>query len=153
MSGDRRFWLLFGGIWLTVGLGFMAASLAFRPPEFLDPQPWWQWPFFAVGVLCAAAGAGTIYWANVRAARVKRLMESGIPLTATVLGTRRSAMEINEELRFHVRYRYEYSSGHPLEGESGMMREEEAEVFRPGDRVAIRVDAQNPADSVLVGRG
>jgi hypothetical protein len=152
MGSDRRFWLLFGGIWLAVGLGFVAISIGLRwTSNLIDALPWLLWVFLVVGLACAGAGAGVIYWANVRAARAKRLLDSGIPLFATVIGIRRSAMEINEEPRFHVTYRYEYSSGRSFEGESGMMRAEEAEAFRTGDRVAIKADPQNPADSILIG--
>src|SRR5215207_4005041 len=103
MGSDRRFWLLFGGIWLAVGLGFVAISIGLRwTSNLIDALPWLLWVFLVVGLACAGAGAGVIYWANVRAARAKRLLDSGIPLFATVIGIRRSAMEMNEEPRFHV---------------------------------------------------
>jgi hypothetical protein len=154
MGGDGRFWILFGGIWIAVGLVFVATSVLLRwTSPLIDMMPWMLWLFFAVGAACAGAGAAVIHRANLSAARDARLMADGIPLTATVIGTRRSAMEINEEPRFHVRYRYEYGGGRALEGESGMLREEDARMFEPGDRVAIRVDPRNPADSILVGRG
>jgi hypothetical protein len=42
MGGDSRLWYLFGGIWLVVGVCFVAASLGvnlFADPEQLDDGP------------------------------------------------------------------------------------------------------------------
>jgi uncharacterized protein DUF3592 len=155
MGSDRRFWILFGSIWIGFGLMLVASSRLLRSAaerlDFLVAAPEWLMP--AIATAFALAGGAIIVWANVEAARVRRLIDTGIPLTATVLAIHRSRMEINASPRFRVRYRYEDVSGQTLEGESGLLRKNEAAAFRPGDRVAIKVDARNPLVSVLVGRG
>jgi hypothetical protein len=153
MGGDSRFWYLFGGIWLVVGVCFVAASLGvnlFADPEQLDDgTPLWL--FAAVGLAASAAGGAIIYFALAAAARDRHLMQSGVELTATVIDIRRSLIDINRQTRWHVVYRYEYTKGRPLEGKSRAFPGEAVEGFRPGDRVHIKVDPQKPEESMFLG--
>ncbi len=152
MGGDSRFWYLFGGIWLVVGVGFLAASLGvnlFADPEALN-QDAPLWVFVAVGLASSVAGGAIIYFARRAAARDRRLMQSGVQLTATVIDIRRSMIEINRQTRWHVVYRYEYTKGRPLEGKSHAMPGEAVSAFKPGDKVLIKVDPGKPEDSLFL---
>lgn len=152
MGGDSRFWYLFGGIWLVVGVGFLAASLGVN--LFADPAALNQdaplWIFVAAGLASSVAGGAIIYFARKAAARVRRLMQSGVQLTATVIDIRRSMIEINRQTRWHVVYRYEYTKGRPFEGKSHAMPGEAVWAFKPGDKVLIKVDPGKPEDSLFL---
>lgn len=154
MGGDTRFWILFGGIFLLVGVGFLAASLGvtlFLDPALLnDDTP--LWIFVLAGLAATAVGGSIIYFAWTTAARDRRLMQTGVQLTATVIDLRRSLIEINRQTRWHIVYRYEYTKGRPLEGKSRALPGEEVADFKPGGQVLIKVDPQRPQESVFLGR-
>ena len=153
MSGDDRFWVLFGSIWLVVGLCFVAASLGvnlFADPAMLN-QDVPLWVFGAVGLAASVAGGAIIYFARKIAARDRRLMQSGVQLTATVIDIQRSMIDINRQTRWHVVYRYEYTKGRPLEGKSRALPGEAVWAFKPGDNVLIKVDPQQPEESLFLG--
>jgi Protein of unknown function (DUF3592) len=153
MGGDWFFWLLFGGIWLFVGVAFLAATAAVN--LFADPNTLNQdtplWVFGAVGFVSSIAGGTIIYYARKAAARDQRLMQFGVQFTATVIDLRRSIIEINRQTRWHVVYRYEYTKGRPLEGKSRALPGEEVWGFKPGDKVSIKVDPQSPEESLFLG--
>lgn len=152
-SGDSKFWVFFGGIWLLVGLGFFVTSLIalfFAEPAASD-DPALLWVFLAVGLAVASAGAFIIRRALVIAARDKRLMRSGIQVTATVTDLRRSPVTINRQERWHVHYRYEYTAGRTLEGRSPALPSDAVIGFRPGDEVLVKVDPRQPEESLFVG--
>lgn len=153
MNGDTRFWLLFGGLWLSIGVIFSATSLAVR--LFVDPaalnEPDLLPMFLGIGLVAAAAGSLIVYGARAAAARDRRLMGSGLQLAATVTEIRPSAIKINREPRWHVVYRYEYTKDRPLEGKSRALPGEAVQGFRPGDRVNIKVDPHKPEDSLFLG--
>jgi hypothetical protein len=152
MGGDRGFWTFFGGIFLVVGIAFVALSLGinvFADPDQGDGLP--RWVFALVGVVAAAGGAGVIYVARQAATRDRRLMETGTTITATVTDVRRSRVEINRQSRWLVSYRYEYSKGRMFEGSSRAMTADQVSGFKPGDAVRIKVDPAKPEDSLFVG--
>jgi hypothetical protein len=153
MGADSRFWLFFGGIWLVVGLCFVAASLGvnlFADPEQLnDGTP--LWVFAAVGIVAAGAGGAVVYLRRQSAARDRQLMQTGVPVMATVIDIRRSRIDINREARWHVRYRYQYMSEGPLESESRALAGDAVQGFRPGDQVRIKVDPRRPNETLFLG--
>ena len=57
---------------------------------------------------------------------------------------------INRQPRYHVAYRYDSGKGQAFTGESRAMSAELAERYKPGDRVAIKVDAQRPGESLFL---
>ena len=153
MGGDFRFWFLFGGLWLLVGTAFLVTSLGvmlFAPPSANNETPP-LWLFAAVGAAAAAAGGAIIYLARTTRERDRRLTETGIKVNATVTDIRQSLIKINRQPRYHVVYRYEYTSGQSFTGESRAMSAELVERYKPGDRVAIKVDPQRPEESLFVG--
>ena len=153
MGGDDRFWLFFGSAWLLVGGGFITASLAamlFVEPAALN-KPALVWEFLLVGLVVCVVGGIILHRTRVVAARDQDLMQSGVPLTATVPDIRRSAIRINRRSRWHVRCRYEYSVGYPLEGESRALPPDAVQNFCPGDKVRIKVDPRRPEESVFLG--
>ncbi|MDP2620047.1 MAG: DUF3592 domain-containing protein [Hyphomicrobiales bacterium] len=153
MGGDRFFWHLFGGIWLLVGAGFLAATFGinlFADPEALNTDtPLWL--FALIGIVCCIGGAAVIYVARKSAARDRHLMQSGVELTATVIDIRRSLIDINRQTRWHVAYRYEYPKGQPREGKSRALPGEAVWAFKPGDNVQIKIDPQKPEESLFFG--
>jgi hypothetical protein len=153
MSGDSKFWFFFGGIWLLCGLGFLVSSLGAL--LFVDRaamnNPNLLWPFLAAGIVITAAGGFIVYRARTTAARDRRLLEAGIERRATVTDIRRSAIDINRQARWHVVYRYEYSIGQPLQGESRALSGDAVADFKPGDKVLIKVDPERPQDSLFLG--
>ena len=153
MGGDSKFWVFFGSIWLTVGLGFAIVSLGAL--LFVDPadmnDPGLLWAFLPVGLILTAVGGYIVRRALATAARDKRLLESGIQLTATVTDIRRSPIDINRQARWYVLYRYEYTAGRRLEGKSRALSSAAVEGFRPGDPVLIRVDPGRPEESLFLG--
>lgn len=149
MGGDFRFWFMFGGLWILVGVAFLAVSLGvmlFAPPSTNTGSPP-LWLFAAVGAAAAAAGSAIIYLARTASARDRRLRETGIERTATVTSIRQSLIKINRQPRYHVAYRYESGKGQEFTGESRAMSAGLAESYRPGDQVAIKVDPQRPEES------
>jgi hypothetical protein len=153
MGGDGRFWVFFGGIWLLVGLGFAVVSLGalLTGAHAEADEPALFWIFLSVGVALAAVGGFIIRRALTIAARDKRLMRSGIQLTATVTDIRRSPIDINRQARWHVHYRYEYSAGRGFEGRSRALSGADMERFKPGDSVLIKADPRRPAESLFLG--
>ena len=146
------FWHLFGGIWLLVGIAFLAGALGinlFANPNQLEGGP--PWLFAVAGVITAGAGGAIIYFARKAVARDRRLMQTGVELTAMVIDLRRSMIDINRQTRWHVVYRYEYGKGGPLEGKSRALPAEDVLGFKPGDQVQIKVDPQKPEESLFLG--
>jgi hypothetical protein len=153
VGGDSKFWVFFGGIWLLVGLGFAVVSLGvlLTGAHTEADEPALFWIFLPVGLVLAAVGGFIIRRALVTAARDKRLMQSGIQLTAIVTDIRRSPIDINRQARWHVHYRYEYSTGRSFEGRSRALSGAAVERFKPGDAILIRADPRQPAESLFIG--
>lgn len=152
MRGDRFFWLLFGGIWLVTGVAFLAASAGinlFADPNQLDGAP--RWVFALAGLVASAFGGFILRRTLVASARERRLMQTGMPVSATVTDVRRSIVEVNRQTRWYVCYRYD-CGGRTLTGESDNMPGDMAMDFKPGDRVSIKVDPQKPEESLFIGR-
>jgi hypothetical protein len=153
MGGDRFFWLLFGSIWLVVGVAFLAATAGIN--LFADPAALNQdvplWVFALAGLAVSAFGGFILRRTLVALARERRLMETGIQMPATVTDVRRSLVEINRQTRWYVCYRYDYG-GRTLTGESDNMPGEMVADFKPGDRVRIKVDPGKPEESLLLGK-
>jgi uncharacterized protein DUF3592 len=151
--GNEKFWYFFGGIWLLVGLAFLALSLGvnvFADPDMLNKgTP--VWLFVLAGLVMTAAGGAIIYFAYATGRRDLYLMQSGVTLKATVTEIRRSKIMINRQERWHVRYSYEYPAGQKRQGESRAMPGEAVMGYRPGDQVDIKADPQKPEASVFLG--
>lgn len=153
MGGDRFFWYFFGGIWFLVGASFVLGSLGL--PHLLgagaineDGPP--LWIFTLVGFVMLGAGGFIIYRARQRAAHIHRLMDGGLAHSAVVTDIRRALVEINRQTRWQVCYRYEYG-GRTLEGKSLSLTGPQAEPFKPGQTVQIKLDPANPSDSLFLG--
>lgn len=152
MGGDRSFWLLFGGLWAFVGAAFLAAIVGvnlFADSEALNPDAP-LWAFFAAGLAMSGFGGFVLRRTFVAAASERRLMRGGMQLTATVTDVRRSLVAVNRQPRWYLCYRYDYAD-RSLAGESDPMTGEAVADFRPGDRVAIKVDPRRPEDSLFLG--
>jgi Protein of unknown function (DUF3592) len=153
MGGDQRFWIFFGSIWLLVGLGFFAGSIGynvFADADTLAKRDVPLWIFTLAGFVLTAAGGFIIYRAMTIAARDRRLLQSGVQTAATVIDIERSRIEINRQSRWHVRYRYEHG-GRTFDGRSRALHGEDVWSYKPGDKIAIRIDPQKPEESLFVG--
>ncbi len=153
MGGDGKFWVFFGSIWLLVGLGFTVVSLGIllTGAQAEADEPTVFWIFLPVGLVLGTVGGFIVRRALMIAARDKRLLQSGIQLTATVTDVRRSPIDINRQARWHVHYRYDYSAGRSFEGRSRALPGETVESFKPGDSVLIKADPRQPAESLFLG--
>jgi Protein of unknown function (DUF3592) len=154
MGGDRSFWLLFGGIWLFVGVAFLAATAGinlFADPAALNTETP-LWVFALAGLACSGFGGFIMRRTVVAMRRERRLKQTGVTVIATVTDVHRSMIEINRQTRWVVCYRYDYA-GRTLTGESSTMRGGEVADFKPGDRVTVKVDPQRPEDSLFPGAG
>jgi hypothetical protein len=152
MGSDRLFWLMFGGIWLFVGAAFLFATAGinlFADPAALNADTP-LWVFALAGLAASGFGGFILRRTLIAAARERRLMQSGIQLTATVTDIRRGLVEINRQTRWYVCYRYDHA-GRTLTGESDSMHGEAVADFKPGDRVSIKVDPQRPEQSLFLG--
>jgi hypothetical protein len=153
MGSDRVFWLFFGGIFLVVGVAFLLGAAGvnvFADPKQLDGAP--AWVFALAGLAASGFGGFVVRRTLLKRAREKRLMNTGVPVRATVTDVRRSRIEINRRPRWHVCYRYEYG-GRKLTGESDAIAGERVADFKPGDTVQIKVDPSAPQDSLFLGPG
>lgn len=153
MGGDRSFWFLFGGIFLAVGVAFLFGAAGvnlFADAKQLEGAP--SWVFALAGLACAGFGGFIIRRAVIDRARERRLMAAGVPVSATVTDVRRSLVEINRRSRWYVCYRYDYG-GRTHNGESHSLTGEWVYDFRPGDKVAIKIDPAKPEDSLFMGPG
>ncbi len=153
MGGDKVFWLLFGGLWLFVGVAFLAATAGvnlFADHAALNPDmPLWL--FALAGLAAGTFGAFILRRTLVTSARARRLLEAGITVPAIVTDVKRSLVEINRQTRWYVCYRYEYE-GLTLTGESDSMPGKMTMDFKPGDRVTIKIDPGKPSDSQFLGK-
>ena len=135
MGGDRSFWLLFGAIWLFVGVAFLAATAGvnlFADPAALNKDAP-LWVFALAGLACSGFGGFVLRRTLVASARERRLTQSGVQLAATVTDIRRSLIEINRQPHWIICYRYEHA-GSVMTGESSAMGGDAVADFKPGDR-------------------
>ena len=153
MDGDNRFWFLFGGLWLLIGVLFVVVSLGVM--LFADPASMNKgvplWAFALVGLVACTGGGFILVRARLAAAHDRRQMETGKQLSATVVEISRSLISVNRQPRWHVVYRYQ-DGGRTLQGKSHMLTADAVEDFKPGDRVNIKIDPQKPEDSLFLGK-
>jgi hypothetical protein len=151
-ASDRGFWTFFGAIFLIVGLGWLLGSLA---AIFLfggaGKDPALLWAFAGVGTILSAVGGAIVARARWQGRRERRLLASGLRLDATVVEIRQSAIVVNRQPRWIVRYRYRYSAGQDYEGESDALPAEVARQWQPGDVATILADPRRPGDSLWIG--
>jgi hypothetical protein len=144
---------LFGGIWLVVGVAFLAATAGVN--LFADPAALNQdaplWVFALAGLASCGFGGFILRRTLIGSAREKRLLQAGIELPATVTDVRRSLVEINRQTRWYLCYRYEYGD-RTLTGESDNMPGDMVSDFKPGDRLRIKIDPGKPEDSLFLGK-
>ncbi|MDQ2978458.1 MAG: hypothetical protein M3R62_04505, partial [Acidobacteriota bacterium] len=89
-----------------------------------------------------------------------RIVREGIETEATVTAVARARLQPTGSRHDFstgggtqiIRYSYVDRSGTPHQGKSGYMPFEQARGWKPGDRGAVRFDAENPAESVWMGR-
>ena len=81
-----------------------------------------------------------------------RVARSGTSASATVLDVFQTSTAVNRVILWQLRYRYRSAGGTELEGESELLRPEEAARWRAGAEGEILVDPDRPEASVWLGR-
>lgn len=81
-----------------------------------------------------------------------RVAGSGRPASATVLDVFQTSTAVNRVILWQLRYRYRRPGGTDLEGESELLRPEEAAAWQAGAEGEILVDPDRPEASVWLGR-
>lgn len=138
----KEFWLLFGGIWLIVGLTFVAVS--FRESG--------NWTFGLMGAPFALVGGGLVAWSIRKMHRTLRLWREGVRCEASITEVVPANVRINRVQQWMVRFTYRDPYGESRQGESDYMSPEEAAEWHPGDRCWARVDPQRPDLYVWTGK-
>jgi len=81
-----------------------------------------------------------------------RVARSGTLASAIVLDVFQTSTAVNRVILWQLRYRYRSPGGTELEGESELLRPEEAAAWRAGAEGEILVDPDRPEASVWLGR-
>ena len=143
------FTLLAGAIGSVVGLAFVAGAAAhwLRGDDLMIGAT-----FAGLGAVFALAGFGCLLVAFEQRRRVERLLRAGIPLVAEVVGTRPLGPRYRDGVPWRVRYRYVAPDGSACEAETFDGPGDEARRWQRGERAAIRVDPEDFASSLWIGR-
>jgi hypothetical protein len=104
-----------------------------------------------LGLAFATLGGGLVFWHGRQLVRDWRIMRSGVPGSATVVGTSPTSVRINRQTQWVVNYRYTDAVGRQHEGRSPYMPVEVAQGWESGATVDIRFDRQHPELSVWMG--
>jgi hypothetical protein len=146
----------------VIGLGFLSLGLLFiamAAKDLFRGERGARWMagiglfLLLLGGLLARAG-----WR--RAKRQLRIACDGIETRATVTAVRRARLQPTgrrSDLSTRggtqiIRYSYVDHSGRAHEGKSGYLPFDQAKGWKAGDRGAVRFDAEDPAESVWMGR-
>jgi hypothetical protein len=137
-------------------LGALLLSMAARDLFRGDRDARW---LAGIGLFLLLLG-GLLARAGWRRAGQWRIVREGIETEATVTKVARARLQpTGSRYDFStragtqiIRYAYVDRSGTAHQGKSGYLRFEKATGWKPGDRGAVRFDADNPAASVWMGR-
>ena len=108
--------------------------------------------FLLVGLIAAGAGAVVFVRALRGVLRGRRLLRLGRSSVATVTRIDETRVTVNRRQQFKVRYSYRDQHDRTHQGDSGYLGWDEATGWKPGDRVAIRFDPDQPEQSVWIGQ-
>jgi hypothetical protein len=96
---------------------------------------------------------GFIFFKGVAGIRRElRLHSEGMSTQATVEEVEPTNYSFNEVTQWRIRYRYRDHQGLTHQGQSNLMRPEEAQAWKAGDEATVLFDAGAPEQSVWVGR-
>jgi hypothetical protein len=143
------FTLLAGAIGSVTGLGFVAGAVAHwaRGESLMIGAA-----FAGLGAVFALVGFGCLLVSFERQRHVTRLLRAGVPVVAEVVGVRALGSRYRAGVPWRVRYRYVAPDGSAHEGETFDGPGDEARRWQRGERAAIRVDPEDYASSLWIGR-
>jgi hypothetical protein len=153
----RRFDVIFGGVFLGIGLFALLASAGLH--AFLHDDPSIEAPIWAI--LAAPLGVGTVFsilggtFVLMGLRKIRRethLLQAGTTTEATVVAIERTGTRVNNQRLWHVRYVYDDIISGTHEGVSGHLAPDDAQSFRLGQKAFVRYDPQRPSSSMWLGR-
>jgi hypothetical protein len=156
-SRFKRFDVIFGGVFLVIGLlALTAAGLLYF---FLHDDPKLNAPIWAiiagpvgVGTIFTLLG-GTFFLMGLRKLNKETyLLRVGTTTEATVVAIEPTGTRVNNQRLWHVRYVYDDMIGGTYEGLSGHLSPDDAQSFSLGGKAFIRYDPQKPSSSMWLGR-
>lgn len=106
----------------------------------------------AIGLVLLVSGSLLARTPARRLLERLRIAGSGAPAQAAVLDVFQTSTAVNRVILWQLRYRYRDATGAEHEGESELLRPEEAARWQPGAVAEILYDPQRPAGSVWLGR-
>ncbi len=153
----RRVDVLFGGIFLAIGLGaLLAAAILFL---VLGDEPGMGnriWAFLlsplTIGIIFSSLGAIYLRRGLRKMRKEARLLQTGTTTEAVITAIEPTNTRLNRRTLWRVRYAFDDLSGVARQGDSGYLSAEEAQSYRLGEPVFIRYDAEQPAESIWLGR-
>jgi len=136
-----------------LGLGFLSLGLLFiaiaaKERFRTDSDRWMAY----IGLVLLLLGA-LLAWASWRRGKRRlRIALEGIETEATVTAVHRARL-MRSYTKATIGYSYADQFGKTRQGESGYLPDDEANrAWKPGDRCAVRVDPEDPADSVWMAQ-
>ncbi len=115
-------------------------------------QPWVELLIAGVTALFALLGAVLAWPSWRRIAVLLRVQRRGVAAPAAVVGVAPIGVRVNRIPQWRVRYEFRDRFGHAQQGLSDNLRPDEAAEWQVGDQGTVRYDADQPADSVWLGR-
>ena len=108
--------------------------------------------FSVVGGLFAIAGAIILWRATARRKLVERLLREGARAAAEVIEVMPTNFRINQMPQWAIRYRYRDQFGKTHDGKTPPMPQEEARLWKPGNRGQVGFERNRPQRSIWIGK-
>lgn len=108
--------------------------------------------FSLMGSVFSLLGGVIFGVAFVRMRRSGRIRKIGQSAQALVESVNETNFSVNNVRQVAVRYSYKDQSGREYHGKSEPMAPEQGELWKPGDRGAVRFDGDAPQNSVWIGK-
>lgn len=151
----RHFDIWFGGIFFMIGTAALGGALGvwvlWLRRQRSGPPLWLAGVPLLVGLIFTGVGVGFGAHGIQQQQLETRLLASGVATSASVVALEQTGTRVNGRYLWRVRYEYAVPSGGRHQGVSGYLYRDDAQRYRPGDRVAIRYDPSDPATSIWVG--
>jgi hypothetical protein len=153
-----RFEIWFGGIFVAMGLIALAIAgvlyAAYGRGARRHPN---LWAFLGapliIGAIFAVIGSGFVGYGLWQHQIEQHVLANGTTTRAFVRGPEQTLARLNGRYLWRVRYQYQdpNRADGALEGATGLMDADEAQLWHDADLGLIRYDPANPAHSVWLG--
>lgn len=141
--GIRHFMILFGSIWLAVGLTFLLVGA--KDPDKIAAR--------VIGGFVALAGGAIAGWGIRKVMLRNRLLRDGVRCEGTVVGVEETNVKFNNVTQWVVRFSFTDYAGQMHQAKTEYMSPDEASEWKPGDTGEVRYDQSRPAVNLWLGRG